>query len=103
MLMRAVVVHDQVNVEVRRHGCFDRAQEAQELLVPVPRLAFGQHLAGEYVQRGEQGGGAVPFVVVSDALDVPEAHRQQRLRPLQCLHLAFLVDTQHQRLIRRIQ
>ncbi len=42
-------------------------------------------------------------VVVRDAFDVPQPHRQHRLGTLQGLYLALLVHTQHQRMIRRIQ
>jgi hypothetical protein len=39
-------------------------EEAQELLVPVPRQAGLGDLAGGNLERGEQGGRAVPDVVV---------------------------------------
>src|SRR3712207_9036098 len=45
-------------------GAGDLPQEAQELLVAVPRLAAGGDRAGGDVQRGEQRGGAVAEVVV---------------------------------------
>ena len=44
MLVGAVVVDDQVDVEILRDGLPDLAEEAEELLVPVARLALGQHL-----------------------------------------------------------
>jgi hypothetical protein len=50
-------------------------QEAEELLVAVPPLALGEHLAGADVERREERGRAVPHVAVGDALDVAEAHR----------------------------
>lgn len=34
VLVRAVVVHNEVNVEIRRHRGFDRAQEAEKFLMP---------------------------------------------------------------------
>ena len=47
--------------------------------MPVPRLAQPGHLAGRDVQRGEQGGGAVPDVVVGAFLRHDRLHRQHRL------------------------
>ena len=43
------------------------------------------------------------LVVVGDALDVAEAHGQHRLRGLERLALALLVDTDDQRVVRRAQ
>jgi hypothetical protein len=98
-----VVVGDAVDVQLGRHGLVDLAQERQELLMPVARLAAGPHGAVEHVQRGEQRGGAVALVVVGDALDVAEAHGQHRLRALERLALALLVDADDQRVVGRTQ
>jgi len=103
VLVGAVVVHDQVNVQVLRHRLLDLAQEAQELLVPVARSALGHHLTSGQVQGGKQGGGAVTDGVVGDALHVAQAHGQQRLSPVQGLSLRLLVDAEHHLLVRRVQ
>ena len=103
VLVGAVVVHHQMDVQIFRDGHLDLAQEAQELLVPVAGLALGDHLAGGDVQSGEEGGGAVPDVVVGDAFHVAQAHRQQRLGAVQGLDLRLLVDAEHHRLVRRVQ
>lgn len=94
---RAVVVDD---VAV---GTFDVLEEGQELGVAVPWLARGGHLAGGDPQRGEQGGGAVPDVVVGAALDQPGLHRQHRHDPVQGLDLGLLVHAEHDRVLRGIQ
>ena len=44
MLVRGVVVGDQVHVEVLRRLGVDPAQELEPLLVPVPRHALADHL-----------------------------------------------------------
>jgi hypothetical protein len=103
MLVGGVVVEDEVDLEVGRHGLPDRAQEAEELLVPVPRAALRQDGAVEQVEGGEQRGGAMAEVIVGHALDVAEAQRQQRLGTFERLDLAFLVETQDQRLVGRPQ
>ena len=71
--------------------------------MPMARLALCKHFAIEHVEGGEQGGGAVAIIIVRYAFEVTQAHRQQRLGPLQRLHLALLVYAQHQRIVRRIE
>ena len=78
-------------------------EEGQELLVPVPLLAQPGHLPGRDLQRGEQGGGAVPDVVVGALLGVAGLHRQRLLGPVQRLDLGLLVHAQHDRVLRRGQ
>ena len=103
MLVRAVVVHDQMNIEIGRHTGVHALEKAQILLVAMAALADGQDLAGGDVQGGKEGRGAVAHVVVRDAFDVADAHRQQRLGSVQSLDLALLVDAEHHGLVRRVQ
>lgn len=69
----------------------------------VAGLTLGDDLAVLHIERGEQCGRAVAHIVVGDAFDVAQAHRQNRLCPLQRLNLAFLVDAEHQRFVRRVE
>jgi len=55
VLMGGVVVHYQVDIQVRQHIGIDMVEEPQKFLMPVARLASGQDLAGSNVQGGEQG------------------------------------------------
>lgn len=103
MAVRGVVVDDAMNVQLDRHGLVDLAQERQEFLMPMTRLATREHGAVEHVQGREQRGRTVALVVVRDALDVTKSHGQHRLRALQRLALALLVDTDDLRLVRRAQ
>ena len=64
VLVGAVVIDDQVQVELVGELAVERAQELQELLVAVARQALADDAAVERVQRGEQRGGAVALVVV---------------------------------------
>ena len=64
VLVGAVVVQDRVHQLAGRDRGLDRVQEADELLVPVPLHAPAQHRAVQHVERREQRGGAVAFVVV---------------------------------------
>ncbi len=43
-------------------GALDLLEERQELLVAVSRRQGRGDLAGGYVERGEQGGGAPSFI-----------------------------------------
>ena len=70
VFMGAVIVHDEVDIEVRGHVGVDVLQEAEELLMTVPSLALGEHLAGGHVEGGEEGGGPVTDVAMRDAFDV---------------------------------
>jgi hypothetical protein len=83
VLVGAVVVGDQVDAKILWDGLLDLAEEAQELLVPVARAALGQHLPRGHVQGSEQGGGAMTDAVMRAPLHLAQAHRQQRLRPIQ--------------------
>ena len=51
VLVGAVVVHDQMDVETLRHALLDAPQEGEELLMAVARLASGEHRAAEHVER----------------------------------------------------
>ena len=99
VFMGAVIVDDEVDIEVPGHVGVDVLQEAQKLLMTMPRLALGEHLAGGHVEGGEEGGGAVTDVAMRDAFDVSEPKGQQRLGSLQRLGLALLIDAEHHRVV----
>ncbi len=103
VLVGAVVVHHQMDVQIFRDGRLDLTQEAQELLVSVAGLALGDHLAGGNIQGDEHGGGAVAGVVMRHPLHVAQPHGQQRLGAIQGLDLSLLIDAEHHRLIGRVQ
>jgi hypothetical protein len=68
-------------------GAGDMFEEGQQLLVPMPWLDYGGDLPGGYLQRSEQGRGAMPDVVVATPLDPPRLGRQDRRGPFQRLDL----------------
>ena len=94
VLVGGVVVDDEMDVEVGRDIGLEVAQEGEEFLVPMAGLALGEDRAIEHVERREKGGGAVPFVVVSDAFNVTEADGEHGLRDdlvdLADFHLAIM-------------
>ena len=58
--------------------------------------------AAEHAERGEQGGGAVPLVIVCHGLAAPGLDRQSRLGAVERLHLALFVKREHHSMGRRI-
>jgi len=69
----------------------------------MPVHAFADDLAAGHVERGEQGRGPVPFVVVRHGPGAAFLQRQARLRSIERLDLAFLVDRQNQGSFRRVK
>ena len=66
-------------------------------------LALGDDLSGDDVEGGEQGGGAVTDVIVGYPFDVAQPHRQHRLGAVERLDLGFLVDTEHDGVVGRVE
>jgi hypothetical protein len=95
--MGGIVVDDEMDVEFRWHIGLDVPQEGEELLLTMARLARSKNRAIEHVECREQGCGAVPFVVVSDAFG------EHGLRTIERLDLAFFIDAEDERLVGRIE
>ena len=53
MLVRGVVVDDQVNVKCLWNARIQPSQESEKLLVPMAGLAFGEHGAGGDIEGSE--------------------------------------------------
>jgi len=87
-----LVLHQELFTQLA-HGLPKTAEK--EILVPVPRLAHRDHPPIERVQRGEQRGRAVAFVIVGHGSEPPFLHWQPRLGTVERLDLALLVDRQH--------
>src|SRR3954447_8974896 len=99
MLMRGVVVDDQMQFPRCRRLAVDLVQEADELLVPVARHALADDLPLEHVERGKQRCRAVTLVVVCHRPAAAALHRQSRLGAVECLDLRLLVNREHQRVL----
>ena len=102
MLVGGVIVNDQMHVLLSRGLAVDRIEKADELLMPVTAHALADDLAVEDVEGGEQGRGAVAFVIMGHRAATAALHRQSRLGAVECLDLALLIDRQHQGMVRRI-
>ena len=66
-------------------------------------VALADDAARGDVEGCEQRGRAVTLVVVCAALRHTRQHRQDRLCAVECLDLAFFIDTEHQRAAQRRQ
>src|SRR6202521_5481920 len=102
-LVGLVVVADRVHGEVVCDGPVDLFQEADELLGAVTRQALADDLASLDIEGRKQRRRAIAFVVVRHRLSTALLHRQARLRAIERLNLAFLVDAEHNRLVGRVE
>ena len=91
MLMRGVVVDDEMNIEVTGDIGLDVAQKLEEVLVTMTGLALGYHFSGGDVQRGEQGGSAPYFSPLSVQLTGYTSAIDQVFHHLSALFLGALL------------
>jgi len=73
-------------------GPFDLTQKRGEVGGGVAGTSLCGHLAGGDFESGKEARGAVAFVVVGVALDLPRFHRQHRRRPIESLDLGGSVE-----------
>ena len=62
-------------------------EEFAKLAAAMAPVTFADDCACLHIQSGEQGRRAVAFVIVAAAFDLAGPHGQQRLGPIQRLHL----------------
>ena len=100
--LRRVIVEDHVDGLVRRHLALDAVEEADELLMAVALHVLPDDRSIQNVERREQRGRAVAFVVMGHGAGAALLHRQAGLGAVECLDLRLLVDRQHHRMGRWI-
>ncbi len=103
MFMGGVVVNDEVNVKIIGDILINMLDKTQIFLVTMPMFALGDHLSIGDVKCSEERCGTMAYIVMGHAFDVAKAHRKQRLGAVQGLNLAFFVNTQHERFVRRVE
>ena len=102
-LMGREIVEDDMDL-LARIGGDDAVHEVEELDAPAALVMAGGDLAGEDVESGEQGRGAVALVVVAVAAErSPVGQLEIALGPLQRLDVRLLVDRQHDGVVRRVE
>src|SRR5215831_16864061 len=99
----AVVVHDEVNVQLGRYFLFQFAEEFDVLPAPMATQTVPNHLAGQNVEGGKQRGRAVALVVVRLSLRQAWSQGQNGSGPIQGLDLALFVNAKHQSSIRGVE
>jgi len=97
MLVRRLVVHDQVPGEFRRRFGFDLPQKPQPFHMGVTGFGAGNDPASQSVQGGKERRGAVAHMVMGAGANVAQTQGQPGLGAFQRLTLAFLIAAQHQR------
>src|SRR5687768_1736749 len=103
MFVSSIIINDEMKWDLTWKLLIEGAEEAEELLMPMPLIALADHLALQHLQRGEQSRGAVPLVIVGHGPTTSFFEGQAWLCPIQRLNLALLVHAQHDRPLRRIQ
>jgi hypothetical protein len=102
LFVGGVVVDDGVDDFSGRDGALDGVEEADELLVAMPSYAASDHGSVEEVERGEQSGRAVALVIMGHRTAFPGLERQARLRAVERLDLALLVDRDDHHVLGRV-
>jgi hypothetical protein len=103
VLVRGVIVGDQVQVEVARRLAIDLLEKTQPFDMGMVGLGTGYQFPGELAQCREQRNGAVPDVIMRHRGRAFRRQRQSQLRAFECLALAFLVTAQHQGFLRWVE
>ena len=101
MRVRAVVVADQMYLLVARHLRLEQLEKLEPLLMTVACMTLADDRALQDIQRGEQRGRAVAFVVVRHRPAATPLPRQPGLRAIQRLNPALLLTRQHEGMLRR--
>ena len=102
LLMRSVVVENDVDRFVFRHLALDTVEEADELLMAMALHVLPDDCSVKHVERCEQRGCAMPLVIVGHGARTALLHRQAGLGAVERLDLRLLVDGQDHRMSRRI-
>src|SRR2546430_16852811 len=89
MFVGGVVVEDNVDRLVGRDCALGGIEKANELNVAVTLHAAANDGAVEHAERGEQGGGSVPLIVMRHGLAAPRLNRQSGLGAIERLDLAL--------------
>ena len=103
MLVSAVIVHDQVQVDTGRSLAVHYFKKADEFLVTMARHTVADHLAVEHAQCRKQRGCTMAFIVVRHGPTTALLNRQAGLGSIQGLYLALLVDAKYKGLVRGVQ
>lgn len=103
VLVRRVIVQDQMQIESGGRLRIDLLEEPEKLLVAMARHAVADDRSIEHAQCREECRRAVAFVVVRHCATAALFHREAGLGAVQGLDLAFLIHAQDEGVLRRVQ
>src|SRR3954462_281298 len=103
VFVRGVVIENQMDIQFRTYFAVDLLQKGEPFLMPMLLLGCRDDFAAEVVERGKEGGGSMPVVVVRAGGDMAFAQRQARLAAFQRLALALLIATEDNGFLRWLQ
>ena len=92
-----------MQIEMGGGLAIDLLEEGQEFVCPMAGQTFADDFAGRDVERRKQRRGAVALLVMGHGSGAAFLQRQARLGAIESLNLAFLVDGQHKRPLRRVE
>ena len=87
MLVGAVIVHDQMQLQLWRGLSIDFLKETDKLLMPMPCHAIPNDLAIEHAQSGKERRGFIAFVIMRHGGTTLFLQGQYRLGAIQRLDL----------------
>ena len=93
MIVRTVIVHNHVDCQVFGSFMIDLPQKPPEFDIAMPRITRTDDLSLQNIQRREQAGSTVTFVIVRHRPAAAFLHRQAGLRPVERLDLGLLSST----------
>ena len=102
-LVGGVVVEDQMQIEMGGGLAINLPEEGQELVCPMAGQTFADDFAGRDVERGKKRRSAVALLIMGHGSGAAFLQRQARLGAIESLNLAFFVDGQHKRPLRRVE
>lgn len=103
MLMRSIVVHHYMQLQISSKLFIQVFEKLQELLVTMASIALTDNFTLRYLKCGKERRGPIPLVIVGHRSAAAFLHRQPRLSAVQGLNLALFIDTEHQRFGRRVE
>lgn len=103
MLVRRIVIDDQMQIEFRRRLCLNLFQEFDLFMMTMPGHAVRNDFSFSQFNGCEQCCGSIAFVVVCLCLQSSGEKWKAFWCPVECLNLALLVTGKDQRMFRWIE
>ena len=102
-LVGTVIVHDEMNIHIRRRFLFQFVEEPDELPAAMAGQAAPHHFPVQDVESRKQRGRPMSLIVVRLTFWQARSQGQDRSRPIQGMDLTLLVDAKHQGSIRGVE